>query len=79
MPGETVLHRLQANPKTAGIPVVILSADARPGLIQRLLELGARCFLTKPLDVKELLELLDAVAAERQEAMAAGHGSARSR
>ena len=72
IPGETVLHRLQANPKTAGIPVVILSADARPGLIQRLLEQGARVFLTKPLDVKELLELLDAVAAERQEAIAAG-------
>jgi CheY-like chemotaxis protein len=72
IPGETVLHRLQANPKTAGIPVVILSADARPGLIQRLLEQGARAFLTKPLDVKELLELLDALAAERQEAIAAG-------
>jgi CheY-like chemotaxis protein len=31
MPRETVLRRLQANPRTAGIPVVILSADARPG------------------------------------------------
>ena len=59
----------------AGIPVVVLSADARPGLIQRLLEQGARVFLTKPLDVKELLELLDAVAAERQEAIAAGQAS----
>ena len=67
LPGETVLHRLQTNPKTAGIPVVILSADARPGLIQRLLEQGARAFLTKPLAVKELLELLDAVAAEREQ------------
>jgi PAS domain S-box-containing protein len=72
MPGQEVLRRLQANPKTAGIPVVILSADARPGLVQRLLEQGARAFLTKPLDVKELLELLDAVAAEGQEAIAAG-------
>jgi CheY-like chemotaxis protein len=62
----------QAAAKTAGIPVVVLSADVRPGPIQRLLEQGARAFLTKPLDVKELLELLDAVAAERQEAIAAG-------
>jgi PAS domain S-box-containing protein len=68
LPGETVLRRLQANPKTAGIPVVILSADARPGLIQRLLEQGARAFLTKPLAVKELLEVLDTVAAEREQA-----------
>jgi AmiR/NasT family two-component response regulator len=40
--------------------VVVLGADARPGPIQRLLEQGARALLTKPLDVKELLELLDA-------------------
>jgi len=68
LPGEVVLRRLQANPRTAGIPVVILSADARPGLIQRLLEQGARAFLTKPLEVRELLELLDGVAAEREQA-----------
>jgi CheY-like chemotaxis protein len=65
-----VLRRLQTNPRTAEIPVVILSADARAGLIQRLLEQGARAFLTKPLDVKEFLELLDAVAAERAQAAA---------
>jgi CheY-like chemotaxis protein len=47
--------------------VVILSADARPGLIQRLLEQGARGFLTKPLDVREL-EVLDGVAADREQA-----------
>jgi PAS domain S-box-containing protein len=70
MPGEVVLRRLQTNPRTAEIPVVILSADARAGLIQRLLEQGARAFLTKPLDVKEFLELLDAVAAERAQAAA---------
>ena len=70
MPGEVVLRRLQTNPRTADIPVVILSADARAGLIQRLLEQGARAFLTKPLDVKEFLELLDAVAAERAQAAA---------
>jgi CheY-like chemotaxis protein len=40
MPGETVLRRPQSNPEMAGIPVVILSADARPSLIQRLLEPG---------------------------------------
>jgi PAS domain S-box-containing protein len=70
IPGETVLRRLQTNPRTAEIPVVILSADARPGLIQRLLEQGARGFLTKPLDVKELLEVLDTVATEREQARA---------
>ncbi|HEU4400194.1 MAG TPA: PAS domain S-box protein [Actinomycetota bacterium] len=71
IPGEEVLRRLRSDPRTAGIPVVILSADARPSLIKRLLGAGARAFLTKPLDVAELLGLLDQVAEERQ-AFAAG-------
>jgi PAS domain S-box-containing protein len=65
MSGKEVLHRLQASPKTADVPVVILSADARPSQIEHLLYQGARAFLTKPLDVKELLTLLDTMAAER--------------
>ena len=62
MPGEEVLRRLRAGSRTADVPVVVLSADARPSLISRLLEKGAWGFLTKPLDVKELLALLDKVA-----------------
>jgi signal transduction histidine kinase/ActR/RegA family two-component response regulator len=65
MPGQEVLRRRRAEPRTAEVPVVILSADARPTLVDQLLGEGARAFLTKPLDVKELLELLDAVAGER--------------
>jgi CheY-like chemotaxis protein len=65
MPGQEVLRRLRAEPRTAEVPVVILSADARPALVDQLLGEGVRAFLTKPLDVKELLELLDAVAGER--------------
>jgi nitrogen-specific signal transduction histidine kinase/CheY-like chemotaxis protein len=68
MPGQEVLRRLRADRRTATVPVVVLSADARPGLITALLELGARAFLTKPLDVKELLELLDTIAAEKRQA-----------
>jgi signal transduction histidine kinase/CheY-like chemotaxis protein len=69
MPGQEVLDRLRAEPSTADVPVVILSADARPSLIEDLLARGVRAFMTKPLDVKELLDLLDAVAGERR----AGH------
>jgi signal transduction histidine kinase/ActR/RegA family two-component response regulator len=66
MPGQEVFRRLQAEPRTADVPVVVLSADARPSLITELLGQGVRAFMTKPLDVKELLELLDAVATERR-------------
>jgi CheY-like chemotaxis protein len=69
MPGQEVLGRLHADPRTADIPVVILSADARPSLIRQLLEQGARAFLTKPLDVRELLGLLDTFAEERERAL----------
>jgi CheY-like chemotaxis protein len=48
---------------------VVLSADARPSLIEQLLEQGARAFLTKPLDVRELLGLLDTFAEERERAL----------
>jgi nitrogen-specific signal transduction histidine kinase/CheY-like chemotaxis protein len=65
LPGEEVLRRLQSNPKTAEIPVVILSADARPSQVDHLLDQGVRAFLTKPLDITQLLELLDAIAAEQ--------------
>jgi CheY-like chemotaxis protein len=65
MPGQEVLRRLQAEPRTANVPVVVLSADARPTLIKELLGQGIRAFLTKPLDVKELLELLNTIATER--------------
>ena len=69
MPGEEVLRRLRAGSKTADVPVVILSsADTSPELCTRLLERGVRTFLTKPLEVKELLGLLDTIAAERQPA-----------
>ena len=39
--------------------MVILSADATAGQITRLLSQGARAYLTKPVDVGEILTLLD--------------------
>ncbi|HMJ94270.1 MAG TPA: ATP-binding protein [Thermoleophilaceae bacterium] len=64
MDGEQVLQRLRDDPATASIPVVIVSADATPGRVQRLVSSGAVGYLTKPIDVRELLRLLDdAVAA----------------
>ena len=57
--GSEVLARLLADPNTNAIPVVILTADATPGRKSRLLEQGARAYLTKPLDVRQLLALID--------------------
>ena len=53
--GLTVLHRLIRHPRTADIPIVVLSADATRERVQQLLDTGARAYLTKPLDVGEFL------------------------
>jgi CheY-like chemotaxis protein len=58
MDGEEVLRRLRSEPRTATTPVIILSADATPGQVERLLAGGADMYLTKPLDVSLLSELL---------------------
>jgi CheY-like chemotaxis protein len=59
--GAEVLERLQGDPRTRQIPVVVVSADATPGQVRRLRSAGAREFLTKPLDVQRLLQILDDV------------------
>ncbi|MEA3216003.1 MAG: hypothetical protein QOJ19_2159, partial [Acidimicrobiia bacterium] len=57
--GEQVLRRLRDDPITASTPVVIVSADATAGQAQRLLAAGATGYLTKPIDVRQLLDILD--------------------
>jgi signal transduction histidine kinase/ActR/RegA family two-component response regulator len=56
--GEEVLRELQGDPATATIPVVVLSADATPRVIERLKASGAFAFLTKPVDIPELMQVL---------------------
>jgi signal transduction histidine kinase/ActR/RegA family two-component response regulator len=60
--GDEVLNELKADPITAAIPVVVLSADASRGVIRRLLAGGAFAYLTKPIELAELGELLDSFA-----------------
>jgi CheY-like chemotaxis protein len=63
--GDQVLNELKADPATAAIPVIVLSADASRGVIHRLLAGGAFAYLTKPIELAELGELLDTFAAVR--------------
>jgi signal transduction histidine kinase/ActR/RegA family two-component response regulator len=61
--GADVLRQLREDPITAAIPVIIVSADATPGQVGRLLAAGAYAYLTKPLDVREFLQVLDQLLA----------------
>ncbi len=62
MPGTQVLLELKANADTANIPVIMLSADANPKQIQRLIGMGARNYMTKPLDVLGFIRLIQEIA-----------------
>lgn len=63
--GDQVLRELQADPATRDIPTFIISADASRHQIERLLDSGARAYLTKPLNVRHFLELLDDLIEDR--------------
>jgi CheY-like chemotaxis protein len=56
IPGDEVLQILRDDPLTRSIPVIMVSADATTGQIQRLKSAGAKAYLTKPFNVKELLQ-----------------------
>jgi PAS domain S-box-containing protein len=62
--GDEVMHRLQDDPRTSEIPVVIYSADATQKQVARLLGEGAVAYLTKPARVTEFLGMLDRILAD---------------
>ncbi|MHB1687971.1 MAG: hybrid sensor histidine kinase/response regulator [Ignavibacteriaceae bacterium] len=57
--GSKVIKLLQAEPRTAEIPVIILSADAMTKQIEQLMEAGAKDYLIKPIDVVQFLKVVD--------------------
>jgi signal transduction histidine kinase/ActR/RegA family two-component response regulator len=59
LPGQQVLQRLKADPRTRHIPVVIASADATPGRQQRLRDLGAHDYLAKPYNIARFLTVIE--------------------
>jgi PAS domain S-box-containing protein len=65
--GAEVLQQLKANPQTASVPVVVVSADATPNQIERLIGLGAHSYLTKPLHVRRFIHLVEELLNERGE------------
>jgi signal transduction histidine kinase/ActR/RegA family two-component response regulator len=68
--GDEVLRQLREDPATATTPVVMVSADATAGQIERLLAEGATGYLTKPLDLQELMTVFNSAVDSTQTAPA---------
>jgi CheY-like chemotaxis protein len=61
--GEEVLRRIRNDPVTADTPVVVVSADATPGQVERLRSAGANDYLTKPFSLADFLAVIDSSGA----------------
>ncbi len=59
MTGIELAHQLRRRPATAEVPLVALSADALPEQISAALEQGFEGYLTKPVNFRELLKVID--------------------
>jgi signal transduction histidine kinase/ActR/RegA family two-component response regulator len=66
--GIRALQILRDDPKTAHIPVMALTANAMPRDIQKGLKAGFYRYLTKPINMEELLVALDSALAFAEEA-----------
>ena len=61
MDGYEVMQRMKENPRTADIPVILLTADAGEDSMKRGVALGAIDFIRKPFEPQILLERIEAV------------------
>ncbi len=63
MSGDELLAALRSDSGTSRIPIVILSADATPAQVARLLKAGADDYLTKPIDLAQFRRVIDELLA----------------
>jgi CheY-like chemotaxis protein len=61
--GDEVLRVLKSDPATADISVAIISADVTPGRVQALRDQGAVAYMSKPIRIADLVDLLDTTMA----------------
>jgi len=60
MDGYTAIPKIKLDKYSAGIPVIAITAQAMPGDKERCLAAGADDYVSKPVDVDKLLEILKA-------------------
>jgi CheY-like chemotaxis protein len=73
IPGEELLRRLKSDPATSATPVAIISADATPERIDRLVAMGAAAYLTKPISVRDFIRTIDMLLTKAPVTPSQGH------
>lgn len=58
--GDELIERLQADPALSHIPIVMATAAASPIRVKRMLSLGCRAVVAKPLDEDTFLDAVHA-------------------
>lgn len=66
MGGVEALEEMKRNPKSAGIPVVVITAQQDPALHAKVKELGAVATVTKPFQMWDLVSIFRLVFAGDQ-------------
>ena len=59
--GMEMLERLKQDPKTASIPVLMLTTEAQRSMIERARQNGAKAWLIKPIKVESLVSTVNKV------------------
>ena len=62
--GLDATRRLRADPRTASIPIIVITSFALSGDEQRAMEAGASAYLAKPYSPRELLQTIRRFAPE---------------
>ncbi|MEO5337142.1 MAG: PAS domain S-box protein [Magnetospirillum sp. WYHS-4] len=65
MSGVEAVRRLKADPETRGIPVIAVSAAAMPRDVEAGVEAGFDSYLTKPINLREVLKTIHHLLANR--------------
>ena len=63
MSGIEVCRELRAGPHTARVPIIMLTARARPQDLEQAYDAGATDYVVKPFSPRELLDRVEAVLA----------------
>jgi CheY-like chemotaxis protein len=58
--GLTAIRELRAQPDLARVPIIALTALAMPGDRERCLAAGATAYVSKPINLRELVRIIDA-------------------